>query len=238
MTITSFWATTDGELAAAATAVRADRRLEVLYHHGVAVESWRRHLLGSALKDGLAFWQEAHNDFLLALMHGGNGVWRSSLQSLRSFLENATGAIYFSEHPVEARRFDGGTFRLTWTETREYLKSYPYASPAAFRQRLLAGLTNEYRELSIAVHGSSESFRMTAGRRFPALVSADPTRIGAWRTRTIRCARAVHLLLLQHFASHLQGARLPALRDDISRILTNSERRTIRQALSIVLPAP
>lgn len=238
MTLSNFWSATDAAQASAAAIVRADSRLLRLYQHALSFESWRKHLLDSKLSRGLPFWYEAQNDYLLALTHGGQGILRSALQSLRSFLENATGAIYYSEHPVEAKRFELKDFRMTWSETKEYLASYPYSSPKAFRTTLWQVLNKEYSELSRAVHGSAESFRMTAGQQFPTISAATPQAIGAWATRMQAAARAVNLLLLQHFASELEGARLPALREDVSKALSATDRSDVRQKLSVVLPRP
>jgi hypothetical protein len=238
MTLAAYWAATDAEVAAASTIVRADARLGRLYLHGIAWESWRQYHLAASLGPGLPFWQEAQNDFLLSYLHAGRGVWRSALQALRSFLENATGALYYSEHPVEAKRFDAGTFRLAWSDTKDYLKAYPYSSPTTFRRDVLGWIGSEYAQLSQAVHGSSEAFRMTAGRQFPSIASAAPERINVWRLRTTATAKAIHFILLQHFATQLRGARLPALRENIGRALTQTERQRIRRDLGIVLPTP
>lgn len=235
MTLAQFWTQVDAEQAASATAIRRDPRIEFLYRHAVAFESWRHNLFATRLGMGLPFWYEAQNDYLLSLVHGGRGIWRSSLQALRSFLENASGALYYAEHPIEARRFQKDDFRLTWTDTKQYFASYPYSTPAEFASRLWESLANEYSELSKAVHGSSERFRMTAAQQFPTLSSADPALAGAWRTRASHCARAIQLLLLQHFTSELVGARLPGLREDVARALGAKDRAKVKQSLGIVL---
>lgn len=237
MSLSQFWNASDNALATASSVIRADTRLSRVYLHALAFESWRQHVLETKLGPGLPFWYEAQNDYLLALTHGGRGVWRSALQSLRSFVENAAGAIYYSEHPVEARRFAAQDFRLTWTETKEYLKSYPYSTPSAFRDSLWQVLGEEYGELSRAVHGSTDSFRMTAGQQYPSICSSSPQLVGAWATRMLAAARAVNLVLLQHYASDLEGARLPALREDVSKAVTSRDRTTVRQAVGIVLPS-
>lgn len=235
MSIVAFWTRTDADQLTSSAAIRVDARIAPPYAHALALESWRRNLLDNALGSGLDLWYEAQNDFLLCLVHAGRGVWRSSLQALRSFVENSTSAVFFSEHPVEARRFESGDFRLTWSESKKYFASYPYSTPAAFRDPLWRSLDHEYAELSKAVHGSTRSFRMTAANAFPVLSSSDPALIGAWKTRVNHSARAVHLLLLQHFQDQLVGARLPALREEVARALSAAERTKIRTSLGIVL---
>ena len=239
MTIAAFFTQTDASELAAGTAIRTDPRLADVYAQATVLESWRSRLLDSRLGPGLPFWYEAQNDYLLSLVHAGNGVWRSSLQALRSFIENATGAIYYSEHPVEAKRFVSADFRLTWSQTKEYFNTYPYASAAAnFRTSAITALASEYADLSKAVHGSSESFRMTAGRQFPLLCSSDRIKIGAWRTRALASAKAINSVLLLHFSSDLTGARLRPLRDELSAIYSTRDRSRIRQSLNIVIPNP
>lgn len=237
MTLPAFWNSTDTAQATACVTIRADARIDSVYAHALVLESWRQHLLAAQLREGLPFWYEAQNDYLLSLVHAGGGIWRSSLQALRSFLENSTGALYYSDHPVEARRFATGEFRLTWVETKQYLATYPYPAAAdAYRGVVLDSIAHEYSELSKAVHGSAESFRMTAAQQFPTLFSSERTKIGAWRTRAIACARAVNSLLLLHFASDLAGARLRPLREDIGTVFTARERTRIRSALGVVIP--
>ena len=238
MTIAGFWTRTDADQLVAAAGIRPDLRLEQLYRHALAFESWRSALLETHLRDGLGFWYEAQNDYLLCLLHAGRGIWRSSYQALRSLIENATGALYYSEHPVEARRFEKGEFRLTWTETKKYFAAYPHSTGKAFRTSTWTMLDREYASLSKAVHGSASAFRMTAGRAFPSLCSSDRSAFGAWRTRASTNARAVHFLLLQHFRAHIVGARLPSLREEVGRALSASDRSKIRTALDVVLPAP
>lgn len=238
MSLSQFWLDTDAKQASASAAIRVDVRIAQHYGHATAFESWRRNLLDPALGVGLPFWIEAQNDFLLSLVHGGRGVWRSALQALRSFVENSASAVYFSEHPVEARRFASGDFRLTWTDTKQYLLSYPDTQHNGFRGRLVESLSQEYKELSAAVHGSSESFRMTAGRQFPTLSDATPASVGAWQTRVGKSARAIHFLLLQQFSSQLVGARLPALREDIAKVLRATDRTTVKRDLGVVLTPP
>lgn len=238
MSLSQFWLDTDAAQVAASALIRTDVRVASHYVHAVVFESWRRNLLDPALGVGLPFWIEAQNDFLLSLVHGGKGVWRSALQALRSFVENATGALYYAEHPVEARRFSSGDFRLTWTETKQYLLFYPDTQSNTFRSKLVEVLASEYKELSAAVHGSAESFRMTAGHQYPKLCDSTPASIGAWQTRVRICARAIHYLFLQHFSAQLAGARLPALRDDISKVLRVVDRARVKRELAIVLPPP
>lgn len=236
MTLSDFWINTDATQDAASLVVRADTRLDQVYTHARVLESWRHHLLSTRLATGAPFWYEAQNDYLLSLVHAGRGTWRSALQALRSFLENAAGSLYYMDHPVEARRFDRGDFRLSWTETKQYFATYPYVSDAAFRISTWEQLAHEYAELSKAVHGSAESFRMTESQRFPVLCSSDQVRIGAWRTRCISSAKAIHLLLMIHFASELAGARLRGLREDLGGVFSARDKSRVRQSLGIVLP--
>lgn len=238
MSLSQFWLDTDAEQAAASASIRADSRIAAHYAHATAFESWRRSILDPGLGEGLPFWIEAQNDFLLSLVHGGKGGWRSALQALRSFVENAVCAVYFSEHPVEARRFDAGDFRLSWTEGKEYLRSYPGAKDTDFRRKLVDSLADEYKQLSAAVHGSAESFRMTAGQQYPRLCDSTPALLGAWQARVGKSARAVHLLFLQHFAAQLTGARLPALREDVAKVLGPRDRATVKRELGVVLTPP
>jgi hypothetical protein len=238
MSLSQFWIDTDAEQASASASIRANARITAHYAHATAFESWRRNILDPELGVGLPFWIEAQNDFLLSLIHGGKGVWRSALQALRSFVENAVSSVYFSEHPVEARRFTAGDFRLSWTGSKEYLRSYPGNKDTEFRRKLVDSLAYEYSELSAAVHGSAESFRMTAGQQYPKLCDSTPALLGAWQTRVGKSARAVHLLLLQHFAAQLTGARLPLLRADIAKVLGTSDRATVKRELGIVLTPP
>jgi len=171
-------------------------------------------------------------------MHAGDGVWRSSLQSLRSFVENATGALFYQEHSVEAKMFALGSHRLSWTETKAYFDAYPREAKLSLDRMMIDSLGREYAELSRAVHGSSESYRMTASQAFPKLCSSDTSLVGKWSARANACARAIHLLYCRQLAADLVGARLPALREDVGRVLSDKDRATVLAELAVVLPEP
>src|SRR5437870_9984913 len=59
------------------------------YRRIVSLQAWRSELLETAISSGsLSFFLEAQNDALTSHALAGCGSWRSSLQALRSCIEN------------------------------------------------------------------------------------------------------------------------------------------------------
>ena len=58
-------------------------------------------VIPNSRKDSADFFLEAHNDAVVSHVSASFGSWRSSLQSLRSIIENSLCSIYYNDHPVE-----------------------------------------------------------------------------------------------------------------------------------------
>ncbi len=142
--------------------------------HQQYVESYRRLSCLQTIKRELvlsnfseasaAFFSEAHNDALVSHVSASFGAWRSSLQALRSCLENALCSIYYKDHPVELELWACGQFRIGFSEVHRYLLAHPSLTNIDNQLTGLELIGEEYATLSKAVHASAANFRMVVVR--------------------------------------------------------------------------
>src|SRR5215213_4616852 len=82
------------------------------YSRLVSMNAWRSNILEDRISTGsLEFFAEALNDALVSHVFARIGSWRSALISLRSCIENTCYCLFYKDHPVELRLWEGGTHR-------------------------------------------------------------------------------------------------------------------------------
>jgi len=183
-----------------------------------------------------AFFLEAQNDLLTSHVLASLGVWRASLQSLRSFLENSLSGLYFKDHPIELRLWQAGQTKLAFSELSSYFKKHPDVGSLQQSVTGVPIIVAEYATLSKAVHGSAVNMRMT-GDGSVRISSSETARLNAWATRQTNVVRGVVLLTLCLNKNQFTGTRLLPVRSVLGAVLTNTGRTQTRTALSISIPA-
>jgi hypothetical protein len=205
------------------------------YQLVTSLQAWRALLLENVMTaECVAFFLEAQNDALHGHVMSRMGVWRSALQALRSCMENSLTSLFYMDHAVELRLWDAGKHRLAFSELGSYFTSHPDMQDVPAAINGLSVLRSEYGTLSRAVHASAASFRMAENGK-PELWSDDKARLGAWLTRQRLTISSINLVLLCLFRTHLQGTRLPALREAISRVVPKGKHAIVKRHLKISL---
>ena len=205
------------------------------YSRIVSLNAWRESLLSTQISaDALAFFLEAQNDALVSHVFAGMGSWRSALKSLRSCIENVGFCLFYKDHPVELELWHHGQHRLEFSALFDYLSRHPQVASINRQCSGLDVLRKEYGVLSRAVHGSA-TFRMTAGQQSTALWESSKANLSRWAIRESATLAGLNLLLLVMFRDHLQGARLPSLRDVISLAVPASKYALVKQQLGVSL---
>ena len=206
------------------------------YKRIVSLQAWRTCFLEQQISAGsLDFFLEAQNDALVSHVLAQQGMWRSSLKSLRSVIENIAFCVYYMDHPVEQRLWNNGKDSPTISSFFEYLKKHPDLKDVPSNINGVEMMEKEWRTLSRAVHGSAKSFRMTAGGRIPCLFTAAKDKVGAWSTRESKCLLGVNLMLVSLFKKYLQGAKMRNLRKAISLVVLKANQANIKSELNINL---
>jgi hypothetical protein len=166
------------------------------------------------------------------------GAWRSSLQALRSCVENVMNAVYFKDRPVELELWNLGTFRLGFSGLLTYLERHPNLTAFDKSMTGLQFLDKEYATLSRADHASAANFRMTDPAADVLLWNTDRARAGKWATREAKVIEGISLLFAFLFAQQLTGTRLSGLRTMLGFTVSGSKRAVLQNALGITVPAP
>ena len=206
------------------------------YKRIISLQAWRTCFLEQQIDEAsLGFFLEAQNDALMSLVLAQQGIWRSSLKSLRSVIDNILFCIYYMDHPVEHRLWNNGKKSPTMSFFFEYLKKHPDLRDVSCNINGIEIMENEWRTLSRAVHGSAKSFRMTAQGKIPSLFSSAIDKVGAWSTRESKCLLGVNLMLVSLFKEHLQGAKMRNLRKAISLVILKAKHASIKSELNIHL---
>lgn len=224
------------ELAASAVELAPSAKYRDSYRSLASLEAWRALLLERLLSPGsLGFYVEAQNDAIVSHVLAASGMWRPSLQVLRSFVENFCASLYFMDHPVELRLWQKGLFQTRPTALLQYLQSHPDIGPTSASVNGLPILIDEYGTLSRAVHASSAGFRMSSSGTVKLSVPAVE-RLGMWHSREKRVLGAANLLMLALFRVHVQGTRLPGLRQSVGLALGKSVLAKVRVQLGVRIP--
>jgi hypothetical protein len=185
-----------------------------------------------------AFFVEAQNDALTSHVFASFGAWRSSLNALRSCIEDAFGALYFKDHPVELRLWNKGKFRLGFSSAYKYFSDHPNLDGLQDGLTGLEAIKDEYATLSKAVHGSAKNFRMTDDAAGLLLWSTQAAKLGAWETRHRKVLEATCLLVVSLHAEKLQGVAHANLRAVLGHAIGANRRTQLRETLHIHIEAP
>jgi len=182
----------------------------------VSLQGWRQFVFERMRSESAAkFFLECQNDSLQSLALSLVGMWRPALQSLRAALEGCLAAAYYSDHPVEARRWTTGSFSIGFSQLLKYFEEHPADLSAHARLNPLPALEKEYTTLSQAVHGSRLSFRMSTDGQI-ALSRNDGRLHSMWLTRHRSVLQAINLLLCGLFRDDIRGNDHAELRKTIS----------------------
>lgn len=182
-----------------------------------------------------AFFLEAHNDALVSHVNASFGAWRSSLQALRSCIENSLNAIYYKDHPVELELWSKGTFRIGFTDLVGYMQRHPKFSPFDNTKTGLQFLQDEYATLSRAVHASATDFRMTQSASAILLWDVDKARAGMWAAREAKVIEGICLVFAFLFSEKMMGTQLSNLRSMLSFAVSDSKRAILKKELKIII---
>jgi len=209
------------------------------YRRLVSLQAWSEYFLENLLgQNSLSFFHEAQNDALVSHVFARLGAWRSALQSLRSCIENTLLCLYYMDHPIELRLWQDGKYKTDFLTLCKYFSRHPSITSINSSLTGLDVLQKEYATLSLAVHSSAQSFRMTHGATTTQLWSANSATLGAWSTREEATLAGLNLLLLALFRGHLTGSRLQSLRKAISPAVPQRKRVKIKKDLRITLFTP
>lgn len=196
---------------------------------------WHEVALASLSEDVVGFFIEAHNDLLTSHVHATNGMWRSALISLRSFMESYLSFIYFKDHPVELAQWKNGEFRIEPKTLRQYCMKHPNLKSRAVVKNAAARLDGEYSKLSGSVHGSKVDFRMTSSSSYPAIATDNVNRLRAWQKLETQVVRTALLIFLGLYFEKLQGAAHPVFRKVMAGGFTLATKQAIKSQLGINL---
>lgn len=218
-----------------ATLFHSERLLLDGYARITTFSAWRQFVIDDENKVGTSgFFAEAHNDMLVSLVCARMGLWRPSLKSVRSTIENILYYIYFIDHPVEYVLWENGKFRLQFSKHFDYISAHPRFQDDVVRNAV-SQLQSSYKDLSEAVHASRADLRMTGEDGTIVIWKHDPAAIGVWNTEHKKASRAINVLLIAYHKDLLQGASLPQLRGSIAAHMTNHVRTDIKSQLGVTL---
>lgn len=207
------------------------------YKRLVSLQAWRSELLESVIPEGaLEFFLEAQNDAVLSHVLARMGCWRSSLQSLRSVIENVYHSIYYKDHPVELVLWEQHDHKLDRVDLEKYLQKHPALADVAPNLNGLRLLNPAFTVLNNAVHGSARGFRMTSNVSEPRICSSDKARLGKWLTNERDVIVGVNLLLIAIFRNHIAGAARPNLRKAIGLSLPKPLAVQVKNELKVTIP--
>lgn len=210
--------------------------LEQSYVRLTTLQAWRSNLIETKLCTGsLAFFAEAQNDALISHVQASLGSWRVALKALRSCIENILMCLYYKDHSIELALWEKGKFRLGVSESIAYFQKHPLVSDIDHGLSGLEQLSSEYGKLSIAVHGSAVNFRMTDDGKAVSLWKMDKKYLGIWASHEKEAIAGINSLMLVLFREHLEGSKLPALRQSLALVIPSRKDSDIKAALNVSL---
>jgi len=184
-----------------------------------------------------AFFLEAHNDALVSHVNASFGAWRTSLNALRSCIENCLNSMYYRDHPVELELWGEGKFRMGFSELLSYAEKQPRLSCFDNTKTGVQFLREEYATLSRAVHASAVDFRMTDSASSVLLWNTDKARAGMWSTRESKTIEGICLVFSFMFSDKLTGTQLSNLRGMLRFVLSSSKKAILKKDLKITIPS-
>lgn len=207
------------------------------YRRIVSLQAWRSFLEARISSGSLAFFLEAQNDALTSHVFASLGSWRSALKALRGCIDNVLFCVYYKDHPVELLLWHAGKHKLSFAEHFAYLESHPDRVQAP-EVDAVSTLRAEYATLSMAVHASAKSFRMTKDIKETLLWSDAVDLRGMWQTREQVVLSNINLCLLAIYRRELEAAAAPLLRDAIGLAIPPSKLPAIKTHMKVIIPKP
>lgn len=209
-------------------------KLDSAYARMTTLQAWRSYVLEGAIgADSLGFFSEAQNDGLTSIVLVAGGLWRPSLKSLRSLLENILHCLYYMDHPVEYRHWELGKNRPAFQKLFEYFEEHPDVSAFPEGLKAISELRRHYRELSEIVHSSAKSARMTDGLANTQIWKTTAGDVGKWSTLHKNVSRDINFLLLSLLSKNLQGAANKGLRESLALVIPSGKDEAIRTSLGV-----
>lgn len=208
------------------------------YKNLTTLNGWGEYILSGTLSsNAYSFFVEAQNDALVAHLLARQGMWRPSLQSLRSCVENTLLSLYYADHAVELKLWEQGRHKAGFTELVAYFLAHPNFHDVAMKDLVgIELLKSEYALLSKAVHGSSAAFRMGDAENIPNVYVPDEVTLGKWMTNQRRVLKGLNLVLLTFHREKLLGTAYPGLRKALSNVFDGKWGTKIKAAHGIVIP--
>lgn len=187
----------------------------------------------SMSQDAGSFLFEAHNDALTSHILARHGAWRSSLQSLRSVIEDCLSGLYYADHSIELTLWNDGKFRMGFTDLIRYFEIHPAYAGVDQQRSGIATIKEEYATLSRAVHGSSKNFRMTSVSSEVLLWSDKKSSAAQWVSREKRTLEALAMMICIRYAGAMAGARLPHVRSMMVFVISHRARAFLKNEKNI-----
>jgi hypothetical protein len=205
----------------------------------IPFQAWKEYvLIGRITGQAMAFFVEAQNDALVSHLLARQGMWRPSLQSLRSCVENVLVALYYADHPVELRLWEQGKHKTGFTSLTTYFEGHPDFAIAKDEEITgLPALQQEYAHLSKAVHGSSKSFMMSEGGEVPNVWIPEEARLGQWLTRQRKTLEALNLILIIYNQEKLKGTSHSYMRTALSKVIGKPHQKKLKSIFQIHIPS-
>jgi len=211
-------------------------KIDQAYARSTTLQAWRSFVLEGQLGDGaMGFFAEAQNDGLTSIALVTGGLWRSSLKSLRSLLENMLHAFYYADHPVEYRLWEKGAFRISFQKLFEYFETHPDMQKLPSELSVMSDLKKHYGQLSKVVHASAKDVRMTNDLSKSQIWKTSKGDIGKWSTLHNAVIRDINLLALILFKDHLAGAKAKGLREAIALVVPSSKDAIVKSTFGVTL---
>lgn len=210
------------------------KKIDDAYARLTSLQAWRSYVLDESLSPGaMGFFAEAQNDGLTSNILVSCGLWRSSMMSHRSLIENIMHSIFYIDHPVEYRKWESGHYKQSFSKLFDYFSEHPDISDIHTNINPIPSLRGIYSKLSNVVHASGKNFRMTSDIHQPNLWKTSASDIGQWSAMQKSILRDVNLLLIAVFRSKLQGAARKGLREAVSLAIPASKDSSIKNELGV-----
>jgi hypothetical protein len=214
-------------------------KIDGAYARMTTLQAWRSFVLDeSSSSSSLGFFSEAQNDGLTSIVLVSGGLWRPSLKSLRSLLENILHCLYYRDHPVEYRLWEEGKYRPTFKSLFDYFDDHPDVNSVPDALRSISALRRHYRELSEVVHASAKKSRMTDDLNQTQIWKSTQADIGRWSTLHKNVIKDINLLLLALLKEHIQAASKKGLRESLALVIPEDKDEPIFGSMGVRIVRP
>ena len=209
------------------------------YMRMASLQAWKTEFFEATMPmHALAFYVEAQNDAVLSQVLAMQGLCRSSLQAMRSCVENVYGMIYYQDHPIELEQWMQGKHRMDRSEYSSYIKKHPRLQGKLVEDCGVVALDNLYILLNHAVHASSVGFRMAMNPPSLTIAVDDHVRFKKWNTSHSHLISEINMLLLSIYGNKIAGAAKLGLKRAIYLSLSPRQRTISHRVHGVVLPSP